>query len=113
MIESPHNLYVLFVKACLCDSFERSSRSGVALTRSQQMVRGRRAVRPRSAVYDIDQTQVGREHASELGKYKQVECDIAIHRRAAVTYFQYKQSAEPERQKHGVWLTRSVSQGQV
>ena len=34
---------------------------------------------PRIAVYDIDQTQVGQEHASELKKYKQVECDIAIH----------------------------------
>ena len=72
---------------------KRSSRSDVALTRSQQMVRVRRVVyQPQSAVYDIDQTQVGREHASALKT--RVECDIAIHGGAAVTSRQYKQSAE-------------------
>ena len=54
----------------------------------------------RSAMYDINQMQVGQEHESELEKNKQVECDVKIHAGAAVTCCQYKQNAEPERQKH-------------
>ena len=39
MTKSPHNLFVLFVKACLnVTVLKRSSRSGVAVTRSQKMV---------------------------------------------------------------------------
>ena len=54
--------------------------------------------RPRSAVYDIDQTQVGQDHASVLKKRKQVKCDIAIHGGAAVTCYRYKQSVELDQQ---------------
>ena len=66
-------------------------------------------------MYDIDQTQVGQEHESELEKCKQVECDITIHGGATVTRCQYKQNAEPERQsiECGVLGARSLSQGQV
>jgi hypothetical protein len=101
IIESPHNLYVVFVNECLYVTVQRGAAGTVWLqhVRSRWFV-GAERYQPRSAVYDINQTQVGQEHESELEKYKQVECDITIHDGAAVTRCQYKQNAEPERQNH-------------
>ena len=92
IIESPHNLYVVFVNECLYVTVQRGAAGTVWLqhVRSRWFV-GAERYRPRSAVYDINQTQVGQE---------QVECDIAIHGGAAVTRCQYKQNAELERQNH-------------
>ena len=106
MIEFPHNLYLLFVnEMSVCDSFKRSSRSGVALTRSQQMVRGRRVVPSAKSRVRYRPNASGPRTRIRAGEV-QVEWDIDIHG-------QYKQSAEPEGQKHGVWSTTSVSQGHV
>ena len=110
MIEFPHNLYLLFVnKMSVCDSFKRSSRNGVALTRSQQMVRRRRVVPSAKYRVRFRPKASGPRTRIRAGEV-QVECDIEIHGGAAVTCCQYKQSAEPERQKHEVWSTTS---GQV
>ena len=67
MIEFPHNLYLLFVKASVCDSVEEEQpeRCGFYTFVADGSC-APEWYRPRSAVYDIDQTQVGQEHASAL-----------------------------------------------
>ena len=61
----PLNIFVLYVNECLyVDRSKRSSRRNGVATRLQQMVRGRRVGRLRSAVYDINQMRVSQEHES-------------------------------------------------